>query len=667
MLRPVPMVHLRIQAPNRDAAAVTRAIASEGLLHLVDLAHGRVAADAAPPGAREQLAAYRDLSRRIERLVARCGWPLPEAAGELPASEGLDFAAEHELLERTLAPIEQSLDAKWRRRAEAAERARRAREGADRLARLRRADVDPERVASLRMLCLRFGLLAPEEISTLGSLLSPAAFAIVPLETAGDAPSLVGVAVGGADRARLDEAVRVVAFAPLPIAADPADRDPERLEREEKEALEQEARLSGEIASDGERVRGELADLARRARIGVLLLGAETLFAAAGRFVVVSGWVPEEGAAKMRRTLAERFGDRVVVEIERPDDLPEVAAGTLRVPILHRNPVLLRPFQKLVEIYGTPSYGEVEPTAFFAASFLLMFGLMFGDVGHGLVLFVAGYCLFRWIPRYLDYGILLMEAGVVSTVFGFLYGSFFGIEGALPVLWMEPLRDLPKFLTVAVGLGVLLVSAGLILNIVNTWRSGQHAAALFGTRGLFGAFGYWVLAALGIRAFLSRSFRLPAWAVLALLAVPVLLLLFRRSLVDRLERKRGPRRHGSAESPGWLGALEACVELVDSIVSYFANTISFLRVAAFALVHAGAFLALFALADTLNRVRGGGALTPVLLVAGNALIILLEGLTVSVQVLRLEYYEFFGKFFRGGGEPYRPLMLRAGVAKGVAR
>ena len=667
MLRPVPMVHLRIQAPNRDAAAVTRAIASEGLLHLVDLAHGRVAADAAPPGAREQLAAYRDLSRRIERLVARCGWPLPEAAGELPASEGLDFAAEHELLERTLAPIEQSLDAKWRRRAEAAERARRAREGADRLARLRRADVDPERVASLRMLCLRFGLLAPEEISTLGSLLSPAAFAIVPLETAGDAPSLVGVAVGGADRARLDEAVRVVAFAPLPIAADPADRDPERLEREEKEALEQEARLSGEIASDGERVRGELADLARRARIGVLLLGAETFFAAAGRFVVVSGWVPEEGAAKMRRTLAERFGDRVVVEIERPDDLPEVAAGTLRVPILHRNPVLLRPFQKLVEIYGTPSYGEVEPTAFFAASFLLMFGLMFGDVGHGLVLFVAGYCLFRWIPRYLDYGILLMEAGVVSTVFGFLYGSFFGIEGALPVLWMEPLRDLPKFLTVAVGLGVLLVSAGLILNIVNTWRSGQHAAALFGTRGLFGAFGYWVLAALGIRAFLSRSFRLPAWAVLALLAVPVLLLLFRRSLVDRLERKRGPRRHGSAESPGWLGALEACVELVDSIVSYFANTISFLRVAAFALVHAGAFLALFALADTLNRVRGGGALTPVLLVAGNALIILLEGLTVSVQVLRLEYYEFFGKFFRGGGEPYRPLMLRAGVAKGVAR
>ncbi len=102
-------------------------------------------------------------------------------------------------------------------------------------------------------------------------------------------------------------------------------------------------------------------------------------------------------------------------------------------------------------------------------------------------------------------------------------------------------------------------------------------------------------------------------------------------------------------------------------MSYFANTISFLRVAAFALVHAGAFVALFALVDTLNRMHGGEVLTLPLLVAGNALIILLEGLTVSVQVLRLEYYEFFGKFFRGGGEPYRPLMLRVGAAKGVAR
>jgi len=341
-----------------------------------------------------------------------------------------------------------------------------------------------------------------------------------------------------------------------------------------------------------------------------------------------------------------------------------VAAGALSVPILHRNPILLRPFQKLIQLYGTPSYGEVEPTAFFAVSFLLMFGLMFGDVGHGLVLFLAGYCLFRWIPRYLDYGILLMEGGASAAAFGFLYGSFFGIEGALPVLWMDPLTDLPRFLSVAVGLGVTLISIGLVLNVVNMWRAGERSHALFGPRGLFGAFGYWVFAAIGVRAALSGDVRLPAWVLIGLAAVPILLLALKKPILRLVETRRPARRASAAGGPPVLAALEGSVELVDALVTFFANTVSFLRIAAFALVHAGAFLALFALAETLSRVRGGGFLSVIFLVIGNGVIILLEGLTVSVQVLRLEYYEFFGKFFRGGGQPYRPLMLRASAAKG---
>jgi V/A-type H+-transporting ATPase subunit I len=106
-----------------------------------------------------------------------------------------------------------------------------------------------------------------------------------------------------------------------------------------------------------------------------------------------------------------------------------------------------------------------------------------------------------------------------------------------------------------------------------------------------------------------------------------------------------------------VGALEASVELVDGLFALFTNTISFVRIAAFAAVHAGISLALFAMVDTLAQIRFGGALSVLALVAGNAVAILLEGLTVSVQVLRLEYYEFFTKFFRGGGEPFRPLML----------
>jgi V/A-type H+-transporting ATPase subunit I len=142
-------------------------------------------------------------------------------------------------------------------------------------------------------------------------------------------------------------------------------------------------------------------------------------------------------------------------------------------------------------------------------------------------------------------------------------------------------------------------------------------------------------------------------------AAAALLLVLRRPIVRYLERGSAVRK-AHAEGPRWLTALEGSVELVDALFAYFANTISFVRVAAFAAVHAGVFIAMFALADTLAHSRFGQPLGIMTLVLGNVVMIFLEGLTVSVQVLRLEYYEFFGKFFRGGGELYRPLMLRKG-------
>jgi V/A-type H+-transporting ATPase subunit I len=664
MLRPVPMVHVRIQVANREASAVTRAIAAQGLLHLVDLAHGRVGSDAAPEGTHELLAAFRDLSHRVERLANRLELSLPEPAGRLEPPSHADQAQEREEIEAVLAPLEKEVGDAWSARAAARAGLRHGEEARARAGRLSAAGVELGRVRRARFGLIRFGSAATDELASLAALLAPAPFAIVPLESAGESP-LVAVAVPATQRSRLENALRVVEFAQIPLPDKEDEWSPARLEAEIAEATGQIQREDARIASCRDQRGKTIRALALRIQTAVLLLQAQTHFAAAGRFVVISGWVPAESAATLRDAVRERTEGRAVVEVDQPQDLPQVASGALKVPILHRNPILLRPFQKLVQIYGTPAYEEVEPTAFFAISFLLMFGLMFGDLGHGLVLFSAGYLLFRQVPRYLDYGILLMEGGVSAALFGLLYGSFFGVEGLLPVLWIEPLREPARFLPLAIGLGLILVSLGLVLNVVNTWRAGERGLALFGTRGLFGAFGYWVVAALLART-LTGGRGIPAWLIFLLLAIPALLLILRGPIVARLDRGKPARRRG-AEAPTPLAALEGSVELVDSVVSYFANTISFLRVGAFAMVHAGAFLALFAVADAISRVRGGGVLSVLMLVAGNAVMILLEGLTVSVQVLRLEYYEFFGKFFRGGGEPYRPLMLRpAGAPKGEA-
>ena len=170
------------------------------------------------------------------------------------------------------------------------------------------------------------------------------------------------------------------------------------------------------------------------------LLRARVLFGKVDRSYLVSGWIPASLVAKLKEALAQELGDRAEVEVLSPEAIPGAREGVLKIPILFNNPYLLRPFERLTKAYGTPEYGEVEPTAFLAVSFLLMFGLMFGDVGQGAVLFLLGYVIFRRFFRYTDYGIILMECGVASVIFGFLYGSVFGVENLLPVLWFSPMQ-----------------------------------------------------------------------------------------------------------------------------------------------------------------------------------------------------------------------------------
>jgi len=648
------MAHFRVQVPSREAPAAARAIANEGLLHLVDIAHGRTPYDASPPGTRELHAAFRDLRNRVRLLAERLDLTLAEPEGMLRPDAIDDFTSERDVLLAELEPVEKRVEAIWRTLATARQRVSDAQKQLAIAERLAAASLDVARLIPLRFVSLRLMLATGDAQANIAGMLSPAPFAVIPLD--GGDTQLVAVVVANFARARLDEALRVALVQPvaLPRHADAWQTASLQAELEAAQCVEDQSRRD----LQDERIRSAkmLENLAQRAELGAILMQAQTLFAAAGHFVVISGWLPADAAERMREKIRAATHDHAVIEVEPAETIPGVAQGSVRVPILHRNPLLLRPFQRLVEIYGTPSYREVQPTAFFAISFLLMFGLMFGDVGHGAVLFAAGWFLFRYLTQYLDYGILLMEAGASSIVFGALYGSVFGLHELLPTLWLEPMADLQRFMFVAVGIGIVLVTGGLVLNIINTWRNGDVKDALYGPRGLTGAMLYWIVLVLLARIFVPATARVPSAFIVALAGAAVAVLAAGGWFVRRIGNGRAKPPVRTA--PLWLTALERSVEIVDSLFSYFANTISFVRVAAFAAVHAGVFIAIFALADTLASMRLGGVLAVSVHVAGNALMILLEGLTVSVQVLRLEYYEFFGKFFRGGGEPYLPLKLR---------
>jgi V/A-type H+/Na+-transporting ATPase subunit I len=654
MLRSTTMVHMRIQVPSADAAAATRAIAGVGLLHLVDIAHGTSPYDAAPPGTRELYAAFRDLSSRIRLIAGRLGIQLAEPVGAIAGINISDYAAERERIALVLEPLEKRVESLAREEAALRERLSHLEVQLGDSVKVRAAALDIARLTAVRFATVRAGIGAPDSLAAMATVLAPAPFAIVPLSEDGGSVFFVATIANFA-RGRLDEAFRICSVRPADLAG------AAEVETLTTKARQTEAALAGVRARlDAEKnaIGDELSDLSRRAETATLLLQAQTYFAAAGRFVVISGWVPASSADLLKEKIGAASGGRAIVDLSSAEAIPGVAEGTMRVPILHRNPLVLRPFQKLIEIYGTPSYEEVQPTAFFAISFLLMFGLMFGDVGHGLVLTSAGYLLFRHFPRFLDYGILLMEAGASSALFGFLYGSVFGIRDLLPALWLEPMEDLSRFMIVAIGLGVVVVSAGLVLNIVNAWRRKDFASVLIGPHGLTGALLYWVILVVVIRALVPRSSGLSATLIFALTLAALGLLVFGKKLARLLERRHHRPAPAVHAAPLWLGLLENSIELVDTLFSFFANTISFVRVAAFAAVHAGVFIAIFAIADAIADTSFGGVLSIAVHIAGNIIVILLEGLTVSVQVLRLEYYEFFGKFFRGGGETYRPLTMR---------
>jgi V/A-type H+-transporting ATPase subunit I len=651
------MVRVRVQVAGRSAAAATHAIARLGLLHLIDIAHGR--ADSAPAGSQESLAAHRLLRDRLRRLLDRLGSIAPAPASPSADAPIEDFEIERQRIAAAVDPIEDAVTRAWTAREEAIASATHDERTLARAEALGRAGFDGDAVVGLRFAAAYVVAAGEDGLASLSEFISPTAHRLEMVDGGGHDPLGVLIAPGSA-RSRVDAALRLVHVE----AVDPATlTGPDRVGRLEAalhEARRAASAATGTLAALADAHVAALRPLLARAETCVLLLQAQERFGAAGRFVVISGWIPESDAERLRHAVLGAAPGSVV-DVERPSLAVGAPAGIASVPILHRNPVLLRPFQPLIELYDTPSYRELQPTPFFAVSFLLMFGLMFGDAGHGAVLAVAGYCLFRYMPQYLDYGILLMEAGCASALFGVLYGSLFGIPGALPVLWLEPARDLPAFMRIAVMLGVVLVSLGLVLNVVNSWRAGQRAGALFGVRGLFGAFLYWTGVALAVRLLMPLQVVVPPWVLWAMGIAAGTLLVLRAPLERRFERARP--RPGAAPPPLGLRALESGVELVDTLFAYVANTVSFIRIAAFAAVHAGLFVAIFAVVDTLAETRFGAPLTIGVLVVGNVVLILLEGLTVSVQVLRLEYYEFFGKFFRGGGELYRPLMLQTAPHK----
>ena len=394
------------------------------------------------------------------------------------------------------------------------------------------------------------------------------------------------------------------------------------------------------IKKIGETYQGDLSVAQSLVRFKKSLLEAKKYLCMTDKTAVLSGWVPKEEKENAIKEI-KKIDAGCYIETK---DAREVNIPKDEIPVKLKNTAFFKPFELLIYSYGIPRYGTIDPTIFVAISFLVMFGAMFGDIGHGIALVLAGIFLnISKNEKAKQASSLMLYCGASSAIFGFLYGSFFGIE--FRSLWMKPIENIMQVFKISVVFGIVFMTIGILINIINAMRDRDYMKAIFDKAGLIGGVIYWAAIGLFTKISMAKTQGLNAYFIVISVGFT---LLFLKPFIGAFLKKE---KHGI-----FVSLMESSIDILEVGMSYLANTVSFIRIAAFALAHAGLFISIFELSKIVNH-AGGVFLSFLVVILGNILIIFLEGLVVTIQSLRLNYYEFFSKFFMLGKETYKPVKI----------
>ena len=491
-------------------------------------------------------------------------------------------------------------------------------------------DVDLSRLQGGQgLLDIRIGSIPADNLERLRAVLALSQHLI--LNISGDGETLRIVIAGTQQTAEiLDSVLLAAAYQPLTIP-ESFDDNPDALRAElqtrrsdlEQQCTQWRSRMAEWLKDNGDKLR-RAKQLLESAEPYVHLHGAAR---SRGSLAALQGWVPGSRLGVVESALEKNLSQPFMLESRSPRD-DEMHL----VPIPVKNRGILKPFSILVQQYGVPRFGEFDPTILFAITFAGMFGMMFGDVGHGAVILVAGILLRR---RLHSFTYLFVLAGASAMLFGWLYGSVFGVEHWLHPLWIAPMSDPIYMLTVALGWGVAFLTLGSAIAIVNRLFSGDQAGAFFGPGGVLPLILYFAL--LGGLINLAQGNDFPIVATAVIIISLTMLIAY---------------QWHSSDAPYGERVMITIIETYEIINGYATSSLSFLRVAAFSLNHVALSLAVFTLADTMGTVGHW-----IVIILGNIFVIVLEGFIVAIQTLRLEYYEGFSRYFYGDGKPFKPLRV----------
>jgi V/A-type H+-transporting ATPase subunit I len=405
----------------------------------------------------------------------------------------------------------------------------------------------------------------------------------------------------------------------------------------------------------------ELQKLWWEVHVSRLMADAIARFGQLRHTYVVVGWVPTDAVQSLTERLKQASKETIIETTST-----ERSGHHSNVPIALLNNKWLRPIQDLVITYGRPSYGELDPTLLVALTFPILYGAMFGDLGQGLILMLVGVLAHNkiFMKGLQSLGLLLVYCGFFATIFGALYGSIFGFEGHLieeylhfhfEPMWFSPLENILTILGLAIDAGIVILLFSYLLSLFNTIRARDWAHLWFGHTGIV-AISFYLCFLTVLNGLLGTTPIAPKIAAaISQLPLPFTILtpIFALGVMfNGLFRNMAEGHRPYVEGGIGMFLVTSFMDLFESVISMLSNTLSFVRVGAFAVAHGGLSLAFFSLAGEEPTI--GFWIT---LLIGNIFIVGFEGLIVYIQTMRLHYYEILGKFFHGGGARFEPLRL----------
>jgi V/A-type H+-transporting ATPase subunit I len=680
------MKHVELSVLSRDVDAVLEYLGRRGIIHLSNEEDEPPALEPKAPGRETGEAKTGGLGKKrnrigenLDKVKASAVWLGIELPAEPEENTVLPGETEELLAEKINAAVasltgrEQKLDQETAKVEEALTEAKS-------FSGLHAPFSELDR---LSYLTLRIGRLDPKGQAGLRESLGSRAV-IIPLGEGKDGGpgDQILAATSRKGRFALDSELKKFSFTPIAIP-EGFEGVPQELidglETRLKDLVEERRKLRKEKEGLKDQFGQTIRDLAASWIMASIMEELKEKLVSTQNTYLLSGWIPQDRVTQVLDELSALTGGRVAMHTFNPEEVPGVKAGREKVPVSLKHGAFVRGFQGVVLSYGAPLYGTIDPSPLVAFFFTLLFGIMFGDLGQGFVLFLAGLLTgkrgVKALGNFRKYSTPLIAVGISSMIMGLLTGSVFTNEQLLiqptlavtgflghpveRVLVLMPMAEhggsvmkLFYFFGFTVAVGIILITVGLVVNIINLFLQKKYEGIFFSRTGIPGFFIFWYAIFIALRCILGGRFM---WFDFLGLILPIVCMFFGPALWRLITGERPILEHGLMTF-----IIEGVVGIIETISTYVSNTVSFLRVGAFALSHAVLSFIVFSFVEKLSHLTFplGSVAALLLLILGNTVIILLEGMIVAIQAVRLQYYEFFSKFFVETGVEFSPFRFR---------